>query len=198
MFAALTDKILSSVVQTLFYVRKFVASSVLSSIQSPQELPPSGILHITDSRTNRQYKIPIQRNAVEAVRFKEIRAPKDHHHPADQVEGGLRVFDQGFQNTAVMKSQITYVDGVVGSIYYREIPISELVGQKQFEDVTFLLIWGHLPSPDERRTYKRDLAAAMAPPKMVVDCISSFPYVFLTSNTHRSRLIHVLVILHHS
>ena len=184
MFAAITDKIFPSVVQTLFYVRKFLASTILSRIQSSQEPPPSGILHITDSRTNRQYEIPIHRNAVEAVRFKEIRAPKDYHHPADQVEGGLRVFDQGFQNTAVMKSQITYVDGVAGSIYYREIPISELVGQKQFEDVTFLLVWGHLPSPDERRAYKRDLAAAMAPPKIVVDCISSFPYVLVTSHTH--------------
>ena len=198
MFVALTDKILSSVIQTLSYVWKFVTSSVLSSNQSSQELPPSGILHITDSRTKRQYEIPIHRNAVEAVRFKEIRAPKDYHHPADQVESGLRIFDQGFQNTAVMKSQITYVDGAAGSIYYREIPISKLVGQKQFEDVTFLLVWGHLPSPDERRAYKRDLAAAMVPPKMVVDCISSFPYVYVTSDTHRIRLIHVIVILHHS
>ena len=198
MFAALTNKLLSSVVQTLFYVRQRVASSVLRGIQSSQEPSPSGVLHITDSRTNRQYEVPIQRNAVEAVRFKAIRAPKDYHHPADQVEGGLRVLDQGFQNTAVMKSQITYVDGMVGNIYYREFPISELVGKKQFEDVTCLLIWGHLPAPDERRIYKRDLATAMVPPKMVIDCINSFPYVYMTSEIIRSKLIHVLVILHHS
>lgn len=178
MFAALTDKLLSSLVDTLFYVRKLVESSVpgalISGIQSSQEPPNSGVLHITDSRTNQQYKIPVYRNAIEAVRFKEIKAPKDYHHPADKVEGGLRVLDQGFQNTAVMKSQITYVDGVAGSIHYRGFPIPELVGKKQFEDVTFLLIWGHLPSPDERNLYKRDLATAMAPPRMVTDCINSF------------------------
>ena len=189
MFAALVDKLLSSVVHTVFHVRKLVGSSFLSGIQSSQEPPPSGVLHITDSRTNQQYKIPIHRNAIEAVRFKEIRAPKDYHHPADKVEGGLRVLDQGFQNTAVMKSEIAYVDGMAGTIHYREFPISELVGKKQFEDVTFLLIWGHLPSADERSLYKRDLAAAMAPPKMVTDCINSFPYVYMTFNPDCLKLI---------
>ena len=91
------------------------------------------------------------------------------------MEGGLRVLDQGFQNTAVMSSQITYVDGIEGSIHYRDHSISELVGKKQFEDVTFLLIWGHLPSPEERNKYKKDLAVAMAPSQMVTDAINSFP-----------------------
>jgi len=169
----------STFTQALSSMQSLVASILPSLLSSgpPPGPKPSGFLTITDSRTSRQYDIPIHRNAVEAIRFKEIRAPKDYHHPADKSEGGLRLFDQGFQNTAVMASEVTYVDGIEGSIRYRDISIIDLVGKKRFEDVTFLLIWGHLPSQNQREKYKKELAAAMAPPQMVSDVIRSFPYV---------------------
>lgn len=170
-------QLLSSTVHEALFSVKSLLASVLPSVMlpSPPGPKPSGFLSITDSRTNRKYEIPIHRNAVDAIRFKEIRAPKDYHHPADKPEGGLRLLDQGFQNTAVMASQVTFVDGIEGSIRYRDIPITDLVGKKRFEDVTFLLIWGHLPSQQEREKYRKDLAAAMVPPQMVVDVIHSFP-----------------------
>ena len=85
------------------------------------------------------------------------------------------MFDQGFQNTAVVESQITFVDGTEGSIFYRGHPISELVGHKQFEDVAFLLIWGYMPTPEEREKFRRELAVAMSLPEMVSNVIQSFP-----------------------
>ncbi len=74
-----------------------IIMSLLASVLSSNILPktpsskPSGFLAITDSRTNRKYEIPIHRNAVEATRFKEIKAPKDDSHPADKPEKGLPV-----------------------------------------------------------------------------------------------------------
>ena len=168
---------LYSTLSKIIFTAKYLVALVLAkvSLSGPCIPKDAQFLTITDSRTNRNYKIPIQHNAVEAIRFKEIKAPKDKHHPADKPEGGLRLLDEGFQNTAVMCSQVTFVDGIEGSIRYRNISITDLVGRKGFEDVSFLLIWGHLPSQQERESYRKGLAAAMVPPQMVSDVIQSFP-----------------------
>ena len=168
---------ISMVAQNIFSVSNGVASAlhVLLGL-SPKGPKPSGVLSVTDSRTGRKYEVPIHHNSIEASRFKEIRAPGDKERSSNQLNGGLRVVDHGFQNTAVMASKITYVDGIEGSIYYRNFSIVKLMEmKKEFEDVTFLLIWGHLPSQEERQKYKKDLAAAMDPPQMVSDVIQSFP-----------------------
>ena len=166
----------STFLQACLRLKTLLASLLPSTrnLRSPKA-QASGHLTVLDSRTGNRYEIPIQHNAIEAMKFKEIRALRDPRKPADKAENGLRVLDHGFQNTAVMESEITYVDGIEGQIFYRGHSITELVGKKKFEDVTFLLIWGHLPTSDERAKYKHDLADAMAPPQMVFDVIQAFP-----------------------
>ena len=67
-------------------------------------------LEIRDLRTNNLYTMPIRHNAVSAVDFAAIKAPeKADCLIADQGQNGLRVFDPGFQNTAVVESNVTYV-----------------------------------------------------------------------------------------
>ena len=67
-------------------------------------------LEIRDLRTNNLYTIPIRHNAVPAVEFAAIKAPKNTECVVvDQDQTGLRVFDPGFQNTAVVESNVTYV-----------------------------------------------------------------------------------------
>ena len=66
-------------------------------------------LHITDRRTGLEYDIPIKRNAVQATDFKKIKAIDEKSVAADCVEGGLRIMDPGFNNTAVKESAITFV-----------------------------------------------------------------------------------------
>ena len=66
-------------------------------------------LLVVDLRTGTPYQIPIEHNAIAATQFARIKAPENIEHPADQSEYGLRVFDPGFQNTAVSQSAITYV-----------------------------------------------------------------------------------------
>lgn len=65
-------------------------------------------LHVIDERTGQYYQIPIQHNAISANEFKKIKAP-DTEYYADQNENGIRVFDPGFTNTAVVDSKVTYV-----------------------------------------------------------------------------------------
>lgn len=68
----------------------------------------TGTLFVHDSRTDAKYEIPIRRNAVRALDLARIRAPSAGTDRADQVDRGLRVYDPGLQNTAVVESAISF------------------------------------------------------------------------------------------
>lgn len=65
------------------------------------------------------------------------------------AETGLTTFDGGFVNTASTKSAITYIDGDVGILRYRGIPIEQLAESSTFIEVSYLLIYGELPTPSQ-------------------------------------------------
>src|SRR5690349_10578936 len=62
---------------------------------------------------------------------------------------GLTTFDNGFVNTAACKSSITYIDGDAGILRYRGIPIDQLAEKSTFIEVSYLLIYGELPSTEQ-------------------------------------------------
>ena len=64
-------------------------------------------------------------------------------------ETGLVTYDVGFVNTASCKSAITYIDGDEGILRYRGYPIAELAEKSTFVEVSYLLIYGELPTPEE-------------------------------------------------
>ena len=57
--------------------------------------------------------------------------------------------DPGYGNTGSCKSAITFIDGEKGILRYRGYPIEQLAEKATFLEVSFLLIYGHLPSADE-------------------------------------------------
>ena len=59
---------------------------------------------------------------------------------------GYTTFDGGFVNTASTKSAITYIDGDAGILRYRGYPIEQLAEKSTFIEVSYLLIYGELPS----------------------------------------------------
>ncbi|HDL77365.1 MAG TPA: citrate synthase, partial [Lentisphaerae bacterium] len=66
---------------------------------------------------------------------------------------GVVCYDPGFANTASCSSQITYIDGENGRLFYRGYPIEELVEKCDFVEVAYLLVHGKLPNPQERAAY---------------------------------------------
>jgi len=62
---------------------------------------------------------------------------------------GYTTFDQGSVNTASTKSAITYIDGDAGILRYRGYPIDQLAAKSTFIEVSYLLIYGELPSPEQ-------------------------------------------------
>jgi citrate synthase len=59
---------------------------------------------------------------------------------------GLVTIDPGFVNTASCSSEITYIDGGAGILRYRGYPIEQLAERSSFIEVSYLLIYGQLPT----------------------------------------------------
>ncbi|WP_026530274.1 citrate synthase [Haematomicrobium sanguinis] len=62
---------------------------------------------------------------------------------------GNVTYDPGFMNTAATKSAITYIDGDEGILRYRGYPIEQLAQKSSFVEVSYLLIYGELPTPEQ-------------------------------------------------
>jgi citrate synthase len=59
---------------------------------------------------------------------------------------GAVTYDPGFMNTANTKSAITYIDGDEGILRYRGYPIEQLAEHSTYLEVSYLLIYGELPT----------------------------------------------------
>ncbi|MGH3435832.1 MAG: citrate/2-methylcitrate synthase, partial [Sciscionella sp.] len=64
-------------------------------------------------------------------------------------ETGLVTLDPGFVNTASCSSEITYIDGEAGILRYRGYPIEQLAEKSNFIEVSYLLIYGELPTKEQ-------------------------------------------------
>ena len=62
---------------------------------------------------------------------------------------GHVTLDPGFVNTAACTSEITFIDGDAGILRYRGYPIDELAEGASFLEVSYLLIYGELPTAAE-------------------------------------------------
>ncbi len=62
---------------------------------------------------------------------------------------GQVALDIGFVNTAACTSAITYIDGDAGILRYRGYPIDQLAENASFVEVSYLLIYGELPTTEQ-------------------------------------------------
>ncbi|GAA2554725.1 citrate synthase [Neomicrococcus aestuarii] len=68
-------------------------------------------------------------------------------------ETGNVTYDPGYMNTAGVKSAITFIDGDQGILRYRGYPIEQLAENSSFLEVSYLLIYGELPTPEQRDAF---------------------------------------------
>src|SRR5215212_1678505 len=97
-------------------------------------------LSIRDNRTGQQYEVPITDGTIRAADLKQV---------AVDDEPGLATYDPGFVNTASCRSSITYIDGDAGILEYRGYPIEQLAESSTFLEVSYLLLYGELPTQDQ-------------------------------------------------
>lgn len=70
-----------------------------------------------------------------------------------RTQTGCITYDPGFANTGSCDSNICFIDGEKGILRYRGIPIEELAEKSEFIEVAYLLIWGRLPTRQQREHF---------------------------------------------
>lgn len=70
---------------------------------------------------------------------------------------GAVTLDFGYKNTGATKSAITFLDGDKGILRYRGYSIEDLAAKSNFLEVSYLLIFGELPSTDQLAKFSNDI-----------------------------------------
>ena len=90
-------------------------------------------------------------------------------------ELGLFTYDNGFGMTAGCTSDITYIDGAKGELFYRGYPIEYLAKNHSYLQVCHLLLRGHLPSGDEYANFQKDMRIKRYPNEGIKKIFEAFP-----------------------
>ena len=103
------------------------------------------VLKITDSRTSKNYEIPIEHDTIKATDLRQIKVADD--------DFGMLSYDPAFMNTASCKSKLTFIDGEKGILLYRGYPIEQLAETKTYLEVAYLLLYGDLPNASQLKEW---------------------------------------------
>lgn len=95
-------------------------------------------LTITDNRSGKTYEVPITNDTIRALDLRQIRMNQD--------DFGMMSYDPAFNNTALCKSKISFIDGDNGILRYRGYPIEELAERSTYLETAYLIIFGELPT----------------------------------------------------
>ncbi len=70
---------------------------------------------------------------------------------------GAITLDPGYKNSGSCKSEITFLDGELGILRYRGYSIEQLAEKSHFLEVSYLLIFGELPSDAVLEKFENDI-----------------------------------------
>lgn len=115
----------------------------------PKEMIQPDAVTIIDSRTDKEYSVPITNGTIKAMDLRQIKVSDD--------DFGLMTYDPAFMNTASCKSTITYIDGDKGILRYRGIPIEQLAERSNFLETAYLIINGELPNQQQLDDWKYNI-----------------------------------------
>lgn len=82
---------------------------------------------------------------------------------------------KGLEGIVAANSGICWIDGDAGVLAYRGIDIHELAEHSNFEETTYLLWHGKLPTQAELMEFSAQLAAARRLPPQILEMLRSFP-----------------------
>jgi len=66
---------------------------------------------------------------------------------------GIFTYDPAFFSTSSCTSEITFIDGDAGLLYYRGYPIEQLAEKSDFLEVCYLLLNGELPTAEQKAQF---------------------------------------------
>ncbi len=84
-------------------------------------------------------------------------------------------YAKGLEGVIAAESKICKIDGEQGKLYYYGHPLAELAASCTFEEVTYLLLYGKLPTTDELNAFSARMRAGRALSEPVLQMIREFP-----------------------
>jgi citrate synthase len=90
-------------------------------------------------------------------------------------EFGLFTYDNGFGMTAGCSSDITFIDGAKGELFYRGYPIEYLAKNHSYLQVCYLLLQGELPNGDQYAEFQKDMRIKRYPNEGIKKIFEAFP-----------------------
>ena len=92
-------------------------------------------------------------------------------------ESGLITLDPGYKNTGSTQSAITFLDGEKGILRYRGYGIEELAEKSNFLEVSYLLIYGELPTQEQYDKFAGDITVHTLVHEDIKKILDGFPSV---------------------
>jgi citrate synthase len=85
------------------------------------------------------------------------------------------VIHKGLDNVYVKESKICYIDGEASKLFYRGYSIEELAANSTFEETTYLLIYGWLPTKPQLDQLRSTFESNRRLEPRILELIRSFP-----------------------
>lgn len=81
----------------------------------------------------------------------------------------------GLEGVPIAESAVSFVDGKAGRLEYRGIGIDELAEHSTFEETSYLLMYGKLPTPTELNGFKSELLTHRGLKFRIVELLKCLP-----------------------
>jgi citrate synthase len=103
---------------------------------------------LTDNATGKSFELPV----IQATCGPDVIDVRKLY-----AETGCFTYDPGYTSTGSCESKITFIDGDEGILLYRGYPIDELAEKSDFLEVCYLLLYGELPTQDQKNKFDHDI-----------------------------------------
>ena len=88
---------------------------------------------------------------------------------------GMITLDPGYKNSGSCTSKITFLDGELGILSYRGYSIEDLAGKGHFLEVSYLVIFGDLPTAVQLEQFEKDIRRYTLVNEEMKSIIDGFP-----------------------
>ncbi|MEC5165063.1 citrate synthase [Flavobacterium sp. PL11] len=88
---------------------------------------------------------------------------------------GMITLDPGYKNSGSCTSEITFLDGELGILRYRGYSIEDLAEKGHFLEVSYLVIFGELPTPEQLNQFEKDITRHTLVNEEMKSIIDGFP-----------------------
>jgi citrate synthase len=81
----------------------------------------------------------------------------------------------GLEDVVIANSTITFIDGDKGILRYRGYDVNELAEKSSFEEVSYLLLYGQLPTETQLKEFDHELRKNRAVPPPIIELLKILP-----------------------